>query len=388
MAICATVLSCTKANNNISADKKVWTLSADIEQPTSVTKADLNSDLQTLWKTGDVIKVYIENGANDWSTADDFTLSSGNGNMSGTFHCSTEYSETDHWDRFAYFPYYYKSSPEGDTGNTGSEVDGDKKMKFNLPQGYYCYESGQSYLPLLANLGTSGVKHPASASFKFVGGAVVLNLTKVPGAAKSVGLYVDGKDITGQLGLIEQANVGNASGILTAGGTGTNNNVWLNFDSTGSEDRSFKFIFPVPTISGEPDLTFKMYDKNNLLIWQKTASDQSAIGRAQALVMPAKEVTPIPQNMYLVGYWSGADDKTGIAFDNTTGTCSLTHTGDGYVCLRAADTGNWYMTDAYVGSGTTATVKCKSGEKLYVPEGTHTYTMAYQSDGSIVLSYE
>lgn len=143
-----------------------------------------------------------------------------------------------------------------------------------------------------------------------------------------------------------------------------------------------------PVIASTSDMTFTMYDKNNLKIWEKTASSQPAIGRAKALVMPTKDVAPIPQNMYLVGYWGGADQNTGEAFDNATGTLTHTFSGDAYVCLRAADTGNWYMTDAYVGSGYTALLKAQSGDKLYVPAGTWKFTMTYISDGTITLTFE
>ena len=65
----------------------------------------------------------------------------------------------------------------------------------------------------------------------------------------------------------------------------------------------------------------------------------------------------------------------------------MTFSGDAYVCLRAADTGDWYMTDAYVASGNTATVKPQKGDKLHVPAGTWEFTMTYQTDGSIVITY-
>lgn len=384
-AFLCVLASCSK--NDVDEPKTIssFSLTANIEQPQLDTKADLNASFQTLWASGDVLKVHITNGAGDWSTDQPFTLSSGEGSTSGTFHCGTAYSATDHWDLCAFFPYNYTSSTGAD--NTGSNVGGDSKMYFNLPESYYEYTSGQSFLPLLANM-SGGSTHPASVSLKHVGGAVVVNLTKVPGAAKSLGMTIDGKNITGWMNGVTPTDAGTASGIITSS-SGSNSTIWLNFDSSGSVDRSFQFIYPVPTISSTSDITFKMYDKNDLLIWKKTASGQSAIGRAKALVMPNKAVAPIPQNMYLVGYINGADNNIGYAFNNATGSVSgIEITENSYVCLRADDTGDWYMTDAYVGSGNTATVKCQSGEKLLVPAGTYTFSMAYQSDGSIVLSYE
>ena len=374
--------SCAKQEtaDDLAVSKSI-VLGANIEQPTVDTKATLDGSLNTLWATGDKIKVYIANGANDWYDDIDFTLSSGNGTSSGTFKTDDEFSATDHWDNYAFFPYYYTTS--GGAGNTGSNMGGDG-FYFNLPDAYYNYTSGQSFIPLIANM-SGGSTHPTSIDFKFVGGAVDVNLNKVPGAAKSLGLSVEGKNITGWPGKVLVANAG--TDYITAS-NGSNSTVTLYIDSSGTEDRSFKFIYPVPVISTTSNLTFTMSDKNGLKIWEKTASSQPAIGRAKALVMPTKDVAPMPQNMYLVGYWDSADQTTGVAFDNATGTLTKTFSGDAYVCLRAADIGKWYMTDTYVGSGYTALLKCQSGEKLYVPAGTWKFTMTYNSAGTITLTYE
>ena len=374
------LIACTK-NESLDKEQKYITLGASIEQTEPTPKATLNGSLETLWASGDMIRVYISNNAGDWHDDIDFELYSGQGTTNGVFRGPYDYSDNNHWDQYAFFPYYYTAS--GGETNTGTNMGGDG-FYFCLPESYYNYTSGQSFLPLLANMSTGGTQ-PSIISFKHVGAAIVVNLTGVPGAAKSLGLTVADKNIFGWPGKVVLSEVGTANGKIAAS-DGSNSTVWMNF-ATADESRSFQFIYPVPTIATTSNLTFTMYDKNNIRIWQKTASNQPAIGRAQALVMPERAVNAIPQNMYLIGYWSGADQETGEAFSNSTGKLTMTFSGDAYVCLRAADTGDWYMTDAYVASGNTATVKPQKGDKLHVPAGTWEFTMTYQTDGSIVITY-
>lgn len=395
LAIFATAISCTKSENVTSEKINGFTMSAELEQTIPANKADLNSSLQTLWATGDKIGIHIQNAANDWSTEQVFTLSSGNGTTSGTFHCDTEYNASDHWDTFAFFPYSYVSS--GGNADTGSNVGGDQKMYFNMPDAYYEYTSGKSFLPLLANLGESGVLHPTAASFKYVGGAVVLNLTGVPGAAKSLGMTIDGVKINGWQNGVAQNTVGTASGIIT-GGNG-NNTTWMNF-ATAAGNRDFKFVFPIPTISSTSNITFTMYDRNDVIIWQKTASAQPAIGRAQALVMPDRAVVPVPKNIYLAGWINNADVYTTTDDDYkfVNGTLNLNLASDSYVLLNFSndeDTsglGNVrYLLGAYEGSATSATFSRDNSNydnKLKVPAGNRKFTLAYNTDGTITLSYE
>ena len=266
------IVSCSKHDvNEEPIIRNGIVLGANIEQPNVDSKAVLDGSLNTLWATGDVIKVNIANGDNSWNADIDFTLYSGNGSASGTFHTADEYSETDHWDNYAFFPWYYTNSA-GTVVETGTNMGGDG-FYFNLPDAYYNYTSGQSFVPLIANMSGSG-KHPTSIDFKYVGGAVILNLNKVPGAAKSLGMTVAGKSITGWQGKISVAEAGSAQ--ITAA-DGSNNSIWFNFDDSGTEDRSFKFIYPVPVINTSSDLTFTMYDKNDLKIWEKTALSQEEL---------------------------------------------------------------------------------------------------------------
>lgn len=401
------LVACSKTDSPVKEQKSI-TLGASIEQPTDATastaanisapdvKATLNNSLSTLWATGDIIRMYVANDPNDWHDEINLTLASGAGSTNGVFRAAAEYGGNDRWNNYAFFPYYYTSSTGGD--NTGSNMGGGG-FYFHLPESYYNYTSGQSFLPLLANM-SGGSTQPASVSFKHVGGAVVVNLTGVPGAAKSLGMTIAGKNIQGWPGKVVLSEVGTDSGKITAS-NGDNSTVWMNF-ATAAGNRDFKFIFPVPSISSTSNITFTMYDKNDVMIWQKTASSQPAIGRAQALVMPNKAVSPVPHDIYLAGYINGSDVYT---TDNNTykfvnGSLSLNLTQDSYVLLNFNNTnkegssslGNQrYLLPAYEGSATSATFSVDEtnyDHKLKVPAGNKTFTLAYNTDGTITLSYK
>lgn len=378
-AVCLIAASCQKEEGQ---EHRGLSLSASLEQTSSVTKASLNDSRQTLWATGDVIRVYVENDAGSWNTNAPFNLTSGDGNTNAVFTCETDYSSGNKWNVGAFFPYFEESAGNGSNINSGN-------MYFYLPEGYYGYTTGKTYLPLIADM-SGGSTQPTSISFKHVGGAVVLNLTNVPGPAHSIGMTVSGKNVFGWLGSVAVGDAGSASGILTAS-SGSNSTVWLNFDENGSTPRSFQFVFPVPTISSSCDYSFSMYDKNNLKIWSKTASSQPAIGRAEALVMPDKAVSPVPQEIYLAGYINGADTypTSGNDFKFVDGTLTVSLTQDSYVLLNN-NSNERYLLSAYSESTDPVTFSVDNDNydyKLKVPSGTRTFTLTYNSDGSITLSY-
>lgn len=373
-AIAISVLfSCSKEQ---SEQTKAPLLKATVE--TQTTKGTLDGNLDFYWQSGDHIGLYVSNDADTWNTNADYYLSTGANSTSATFTCDTDYSSGNHWDIGAFYPW------QGSGSSYNNIYNG--YVYFKLPTDYYSYESGQSYVPMLADL-SGGTTQPTGISFKYAAGAVILNLNGVPGSANSLGMITN-RQICGD-GFSGIATTAAGSGVLTGAESASNNSIYLHF-ATAADDRSYKFIFPVPAIE-TPSLTFKMWDEEGLVIWTASPKAQSSIGRAEALVMPEITISPVPQNMYLVGYINGGDVATGTddyAFNNKTGTLTKKFTADdNYVCLGAYDTGDWYMTDAYVGSGTTATLKAQSGDKLYVPAGTWTFTMTYQTDGSIVLTY-
>ena len=66
------------------------------------------------------------------------------------------------------------------------------------------------------------------------------------------------------------------------------NTVWLNY--TNNTETAFTFVFPVPTLT-QPKLSFKIYDRNDVLVWSKNLKAQSSnLGRADVLVMPAIDI--------------------------------------------------------------------------------------------------
>lgn len=385
------LFACSKNESSVE-EQSFITLGASIEQTSPTLKANLNGSLETLWATGDIIKVYVSNNSNTWNTVADFRLISGEGTANGVFRSNDDYSDGNHWDWYAFFPYYYTAS-DG-VANTDTNMGGDG-FYFCLPNAYYSYTSGQSFLPLLADL-TGGSAQPSSISFKHVGGAVVVNLTGVPGAAKSLGMTVAGKNIYGWPGKVNLSEVGTADGKITAS-DGSNSTVWMNF-ATAEADRDFQFIFPVPTIASTSDLTFTMYDSNNLKIWQKTASNQPAIGRAEALVMPEKSVSPIPYDIYLAGWINNADVYTTIddTYKFVNGSLNLNLTSDSYILLNFTNDGSEagnirYLLPAYEESATSATFSTEYNDynnKLKVPAGNRTFTLSYNTTGTITLSYQ
>ncbi len=350
-------------------------LKATVE--TQATKGTMDSELDFYWQK-DHIGLFIVKEDDSSTTNADFYTTDENV-KSATFTCATDYSSGYRWNVGAFYPWQ----------GTGLEKNNiyDGYVYFKLPVDYYDYESGQSYVPMLANL-SGGSDTPTDISFKYAGGAVILNLKEVPGAANSLGMItnrkISGDDFDGI------ATTAAGSGSITGPEASSENGVYLHF-ATADANRQFKYVFPVPAIKS-PTLTFKMWDKNGLVIWTASPKAQSDIGRASALVMPELTISPVPQNMYLVGWINNANVATGdsedYAFDNKTCKLTVNLTGDNnYVCLGAKDTGKWYMTDEYVSSGKEAILECQNGDKLYVPKGNWTFTMTYQTDGSIKLTY-
>ncbi|MBP5172604.1 MAG: hypothetical protein J6037_02745, partial [Bacteroidales bacterium] len=127
--------------------------------------------------------------------------------------------------------------------------------------------------------------------------------------------------------------------------------------------------------------------------WQKTASGQHAIGRAQALVMPTKAVTPTLGDFYLRGWINNADvENNSIAFSSGK-VNSYTFSSDSYLYLYSNSTSKAYVPASSVDSGTSAECfKVDSWDKstcpkLKVPAGTYEINISYNSAGSITLSY-
>lgn len=365
-------------------------LTANIEQPVS-TKATIDNALQSLWSTGDVIRVYISNNANNLSKVESFELTSPEGSAYGQFECATDYpAENNHWDYYSFFPYNYTTSSGPAT--TESNMGGDSKFYFCLPTSYYDYTSGRSFLPLLADMRGAN-PHPTNVAFYHVGGAVVLNLTKVPAAAHSLGMTVAGKKLNGWMNGIALDNLNSDDGAIIASPSDVTeeNSIWMNFNSSGSEDRDMKFVFPVPTTTSTSNLTFTIYDKNNLKIWEKTASNQPAIGRAKAIVMRSRDVKALPSDLYVRGWINNADITANEIPLGSTGSIDYTFTSDSYLYLYASSINKAYLPGSNVSDSNQA--ECyvtdswdiSSCYKLKVPAGKYRLSINYNTTGTITL---
>ncbi len=93
------------------------------------------------------------------------------------------------------------------------------------------------------------------------------------------------------------------------------------------------------------------------------------------------------QEYYLVGYLNNAD-YNGENYKFVDGKLTVTFTADSYVAVKDAS-GDWYMAESYIGTGTTGTFAKGNSEKMLVPGNAElTFTLAENADGSLTLSYE
>ena len=382
------VTSCAKENEPVDNGKagKAYTLRASIEDP--ATKATL-SGTSLLWSGGDKIGVYVP----DFGTKNQpFTLVGDGGSATGEFKYDYDNGVLNSTQASAaFFPW----------NGTGSDVNNvyEGTMYFKMPDSYTNYTSGKMLVPLVAKMTyNSATEEYEDLAFKYVGGVVWLSISNVPGAAHSLGMTVSGKNVHGEFS-VNPADAGTATWVA---GDGNNSTIWLNM-ATAEADRAFDFVFPVPTLAS-PTLTFQMYDKNDVLIWKRTASNQPSVVRASVLDFSNVEINAVPRGLYLAGYINGADvytttDENYKFKTNKNGgaTLSLTLNQDSYVLLNystsADNTGNGdkrYLASSYVESATSATMSVANtnyDNKLKVPAGDVVFTVTYNTDGSLNLSY-
>ena len=109
---------------------------------------------------------------------------------------------------------------------------------------------------------------------------------------------------------------------------------------------------------------------------------------------------PSNTGYYLFGYINGADYGVGDDLANlgdykfVNGKVTVSFTEESYVAVKTGDNANFYMTNGYVGSATTATLYkftdpyAVSANKLMIPGGqTVTFTLSESWNGNLVLSY-
>lgn len=241
------------------------------------TKANINATQDLIWADGDKIGVYVNN---DWADKNQpFVLTGSAGSTSGDFEWEYETS-TNHFPSdvaiAAFFPWQGQ-----DTDNNNSYWDGN--VYFKLKNYYDNYTSGQMLTPLVAPIVQNGSSYDPIA-FKHAGAAVKVTVNNLPKGVKSAGMIADQQvwgnyhidlNATGNLTLDDSAN-------------SANNQVWFNFSNDA--ESAFTFLFPVPALN-TPVLTFKFYDINGVLVWEKTTPAQPSIAKGQVLDMGAINIT-------------------------------------------------------------------------------------------------
>jgi len=273
------LLSCTEEadpvvelNDVVNAEVKneAFTFKAYLEDGT--TRGDITVSNGLTWATGDQIGIYVPG----WRENQPFTLVGEGGSTNGVFSWDNQTESNTFAENAAAAFYPWQG--------TGSEVNNvyDGTMYFKLPASYLGYTSGKMLTPLIASLANSS----DNIRFKHAGAAVKVTINNLPAGAHSIGMYVDGQQISGDF-QINPANAG--TDALSLSGD-ANNHVWLNY--TNNSENKWTFIFPVPALT-KPKLSFQIYDVNDVLVWSKNLKAQSSdLGRADILVMPALSIEP------------------------------------------------------------------------------------------------
>lgn len=263
------ILSCTKEDTNT----KSFVLRASLEQEDS--KANLDG-LAMKWVDGDQIGVYVNDSG--WTDrVQPFELDGGANTTQGTFkwvYNSGNFTNTNA--TYAFYPYNIVN------GNSDATPT---SLTFNLPATYYNYKSGLSLCPLVAPVSyNSTAINYDDMQFAYVGGAVKVTVKNLPGTAHSIGFTVNGQTIRGAFSISNPSSTDEHTINST---TGTDSQIWLNFDTEGNRFRSedFTFILPVPAIPSSK-MSFVIYDIMGRTFINKTTKAQPAVPRAGLLAMP------------------------------------------------------------------------------------------------------
>lgn len=292
-----------KDNNSTAAQSYAFTASIDGFATKAVIHDDGENEYSLYWAENDMIGIYTS----DNKARNPFKLDGLGGAPYGTF----EYCGDGTFDRTdangAYFP--WQANPGEGRNNIWEGV-----FYINLPESYgnaddvfsAKYKSGQMFTPLAAvvNYNSDAGKYD-SFTFSHVAAAVQVTIEDLPTYAHSIGMKVDGKQITGgfQITLANVGAEGTAGNMLLSASENTENNtVWLNFENNAVRD--FVFIFPVPALTN-PKLSFYIYDKNNVKIWSKNLKAQTvSLNHGDILVMPPTPITYYQNLNAISSEWS------------------------------------------------------------------------------------
>ena len=270
------------ANNN-KVDQKGFTFKASIEQLGDATKGTINASNQLVWATGDKIGIYVNDDS--WTDKNQpFIVSSGVGETQGEFTWD-DTGTNPFSDKAAAAFYPWDNNDNAGDGTLNNVFDG--YAYFTLNEGIYSYSSGKMLTPLVASLSSSS----DDIHFKHAGAAVKVHINNVPKRVHSIGMSVNGQQVTGEF-KVSVANAG-TDAMVPVTADATKNTVWLNIWN-GSQ-AAWDFIFPVPALT-KPKLSFQMWDENDILVWEKKLKAQSSdLGRGDILVMPDLTITPYSQ---------------------------------------------------------------------------------------------
>ena len=283
VAIAALLFSCQKELEYESTQQKAGlSFAASIENLATPTKAEINDDYDLLWSSGDMIGIFVNDGS--WADKNQpFTLDGTGGDVTGKFNWNYGTFENENANA-AYFPW-------NDNFNDDNHIS-DGRFYIKLPEHYGSdsdpiYTSGMMLTPLVAPVAWNGSGYNAIA-FKHAGAAVKLTINNLPLGAHSIGLTAN-QPIFGYFN-IAVADAGNADMVENAANVNYGNNTcFLHFSPSSSGE--FTFLFPVPALTN-PTLSFNLYDKNDVKIWGRTASNQHSLGHGDLLAMPALTITP------------------------------------------------------------------------------------------------
>lgn len=288
-AIAALVLVSCKSDepkiNNPEEKTDTFTLKASIEDlatkgnaggNSDVAKATINGSYGLVWTSGDKIGVYVNEQS--WTDKNQpFTLSSGEGTTEGEF--TWDYGSFSANATAAFFPWQ-------DAGSSYNNVY-NGTMYFKLANWYDDYTTGKMLTPLVASISDA-----ENISFKHAGAAVMLTINNLVSGEYRAKMSVTDKQITGDFH-INLANAGSAAITPDEDENTSKNHITLNTWKGNSD--AFTWLFPVPALT-KPKLQFEIKDGNGILVWSANLKAQTSdLGRADVLVMPAKDVNPYSQ---------------------------------------------------------------------------------------------
>lgn len=319
------LFSCAKeiekvAENSPEASKG-FAFKASIENLDSPTKADINSDNDLVWASGDKIGVYVDDstwgsGETYYYRQNPFTLVGAGGTTEGDFRW--DYDDGNFVSTLAtvaYFPWQGRNA----AGTCNNVYEG--YIYYKLPNYYNDYTSGMMLTPLAATITRSGVPEAyENITFKHAGAAVKVTINNLPAGAHSMGMTATKSDDSAQQIYgnykLDVSNIGTAAMVVDGSAVPANNSVWLNIEPTATE-RPFTFLFPVPALEASSKLTFDIYDENDIKVWTAGAKTKGdvALGRKDVLVMPALDITPYSDFDAVSSKWTVIGTVNGTNWD-------------------------------------------------------------------------